>query len=95
MADGRRRRSNRRHLVWCDNTIGQHEIYFEPFDAGGHPLEKPLRMTDNGTDSLIPAIRPAGDGFAMVWNELTPGPSGGHDPRSRSEVVFGTASLGQ
>jgi hypothetical protein len=80
--------ADRLGLAWCDNTVGQHEIYFEPFDAEARPLEPPLRVTNNPTQSLIPAIRRARDGFALVWNEFTPGPAGGHDPRGRSEIVF-------
>jgi len=75
-------------LAWCDNTVGQHEIYFETFGTDGRALEAPRRLTDNKTESLIPAIRPAGHGFALVWNELTPGAGGGHDPSSRSEIAF-------
>jgi hypothetical protein len=75
-------------LAWCDNTVGQHEIYFESFDREGRPLEPPRRVTNNPTQSLIPAIRRARDGFALVWNEFTPGPAGGHDPRGRSEIAF-------
>ena len=85
-ACGRRRRADAR--AWCDNTVGQHEIYFETFGIDGRSLEPPRRLTDNKTESLIPAIRPSGNGFALVWNEFTPGPGGGHDPTGRSEIAF-------
>ena len=77
---------NRIGLAWCDNTSGQQEIYFEPFDASGRPLSPPRRITDTATESLIPAIRPSRNGFLLVWNEFTPGPDGAHDSRGRSEV---------
>lgn len=75
-------------LAWCDNSEGQHEIYFEPFTRDGVAVGAPRRLTHNDTQSLIPALRPVGDGFAIAWNEFTPGPAGGHDANSRSEVVF-------
>jgi len=75
-------------LAWSDNTPGQSEIYVETFDAGLHALEPVRRITDNPTQSLIPSIRAAGDGFALAWNEFVPGPAGGHDPRGTSQIAF-------
>lgn len=75
-------------LAWNDDTLGQDEIFFETFDVNGQALAPAKRLTDNPSHSLIPAIRPAGDGFALAWNEFSPGPAGGHDPRGRSEVAF-------
>lgn len=76
-------------LAWCDNSEGQHEIYFEPFDEKGRPIGVTRRLTKNRTDSLIPAIRPAGNGFAIVWNEYTPANKGAHESEDdRSEVSF-------
>jgi hypothetical protein len=78
-------------LAWCDNTPGQHEVYFQSFDEAGRPLGDARRMTDNATESLIPAIRPWRDTFALAWNEFAPGPAGAHGPDGRSEVVFAIA----
>lgn len=78
-------------LAWCDDTLGQHEIYFEVFRDDGRGVAPARRLTDNATQSMIPAILPAGSAFALVWNEVTPGPGGGHDRRSRSEIVFALA----
>ena len=80
-------------LAWCDNTLGQHEVYFVRFDTAGAPVGPAVRLTDNQSDSLIPAIRPWRDGFAMVWNEFVAGRGGGHgddghDDGGRSEVWF-------
>jgi hypothetical protein len=79
---------NRLGLAWCDNTVGQHEIYLETFDRSGRSIAPAVRVTDTSTQSLIPSIRSAGRRFALAWNEFTPGPGGGHDPRGRSEIVF-------
>jgi hypothetical protein len=76
-------------LSWCDNTAGQHEVYFQPFDSSGMPLGTAQRLTNTRTDSLIPTIKPSADGFALIWNEYAskgPGHSGG-----RSEIVFSFA----
>jgi hypothetical protein len=78
-------------LAWCDNSEGQHEIYFEPFDTLGRPIGVTRRLTTNGTDSLIPAIRPSGAGFALVWNEFTSAGKGTHesdDDRSEVSLAF-------
>jgi hypothetical protein len=72
-------------LAWCDDTDGQHEVYFRPFDDRGRPLEAVRRLTFNATDSLIPAITASDDGFALVWNEYTPGQPGA---AARSEIAF-------
>ena len=43
----------------------------------------------NSTDSLIPAIKPSGDGFALVWNEYARARRNVHEsPDDRSEVAF-------
>jgi hypothetical protein len=60
-------------LAWSDNSEGQHEVYFQPFDAAGRPLAEPRRITRNRTSSLVPAIRSWRDGFALAWNEFRPG----------------------
>lgn len=75
-------------LSWSDDTEGQHEVYFQAFDRAGKPLHQPRRLTQNSTSSLIPAIRPAHDGFALAWNEYTPPPRGVHAEGGRSEIVF-------
>jgi len=73
-------------LAWCDDTPGQQEIYLQTFDADGQARGAAVRVTDNATESLIPAIRRSGAGFVLAWNECTPGPDGAHDPRGRSEI---------
>jgi len=75
-------------LAWNDNSEGQAEIYFQPFDPSGTPAADARRLTNNRTSSSIPAIQPLGEGFALAWTEHMPAGADGHDPRSRSEIVF-------
>jgi hypothetical protein len=78
-------------LAWCDDSDKQqHEIFVQRFDEGGRPVAEAQRLTRNGTSSLIPAIRPWRDGFALVWNEFTPDPRGIHGTGGRSEVFWTT-----
>ena len=72
-------------LAWCDDTPGQHEIYFQDYDATGAPLAAARRLTETPTASLIPTIRPWRAGFALVWNEYQG--ASGHDEEGRSQVV--------
>jgi hypothetical protein len=74
-------------LAWSDDSSGNYEIYFESFDVHGVPLAPPQRLTDNATGSLIPAIKPWRDRFALAWNEIEPGPHGVHGAATKSEVV--------
>ena len=60
-------------LAWSDDSEGQHEVYFQAFDADAMPLGPARRITRNPTSSLIPAIRATRDGFALLWNEFKPG----------------------
>ncbi len=73
-------------LAWSDELDGPHDIRFQSFDAAGAPLGEIQRITRTPTRSSIPAIRPWRSGFAIAWNEVTPGPGGTHDPETRSEV---------
>jgi hypothetical protein len=59
-------------LAWSDKTGGQHELYFESFTAEGMPREPARRLTQTATWSLVPAIRPRRDGFALAWTEYAP-----------------------
>jgi hypothetical protein len=73
-------------LAWSDDTEGQHEVYFQAFDPMGRPLAEPTRVTSNSTSSLIPAIEPWRDGFALAWNEYVPATEG---HVGKSEIAFG------
>jgi hypothetical protein len=59
-------------LAWSDKSSGQHEIYFESFDANGRSQGAARRLTETSTWSLVPAIQPHRDGFALAWTEYAP-----------------------
>lgn len=75
-------------LAWSDDSEGNYEVYFQSFDAGNYPQAAPRRMTETATNSLIPAIKPWGDGFALAWDEVAPAAAGVHDEATRAEVLF-------
>jgi hypothetical protein len=77
-------------LAWSDDTEGNYEVYFQSFDAGNYPQSPPQRLTETATNSLIPAIAPWRDGFAVAWDEVTPGAAGMPDEATRAEVLFMT-----
>jgi hypothetical protein len=77
-------------LAWSDDSSGNYEVFFQPFDAAGSPLEPPRRLSDTATNSLIPAIEPWRDGFALAWDEVVPPPPGAPSEDARGEVVFTT-----
>jgi len=82
--------SGRVGLAWSDDTAGEAEVYFQTFDATGAPLHAAERLTNNPTASLIPAIQPSGDGFALAWNEDVVAERGDHQEGGRSDIVFMT-----
>ena len=75
-------------LAWSDDSSGNYEVFFQPFDAAGRPMESPRRVSDAATNSLIPAIEPWRDGFALAWDEVAPSARGPLDEATRAEVVF-------
>jgi hypothetical protein len=77
-------------LTWSDDSDGNYEVYFQSFDAGHYPQSAPQRLSETPTNSLIPAIKPWGDGFAVAWDELAPGAAAVHDDALRAEVLFMT-----
>ena len=77
-------------LAWSDDTGGESEVYFQAFDAVGAALDAAERLTSNSTASLIPAIQPWGDGFALAWNEDVVEERGDHRSGGRSDIVFVT-----
>ena len=81
---------NGRHfgLAWSDDTEGQHEVYFQAFDREGMAVNDPRRLTRNRTASLIPAIEPFAEGFALAWNEDVVEERRRHGEGGRSEIVF-------
>ena len=80
--------SDRVGLAWSDDTAGEAEVYFQAFDANGAALNHAERLTHNPTASLIPAIQPFDDGFALAWNEDVVTERGDHRSGGRSDIVF-------
>jgi hypothetical protein len=83
--------SDRIGLAWCDDSSGNYEVFFQPFDVSANPLAPAQMLSDTPTNSMIPAIERWRDGFALVWNEVAPGKDLIHNEDTRSEVVFATA----
>lgn len=76
-------------LAWCDSIDNQYEVYAQPFDKQGKPLQAATRLTRNDTQSSIPAIRAAGQGFAIAWNEYASEQTAAeHDPIKSSVAVL-------
>jgi hypothetical protein len=79
-------------LAWSDDTDGNYEVFFQAFDANGEPLADDQRLAETPTHSMIPAIRPWRDGFALAWGEIVTSTqieldSTTHD-ESTGEVLF-------
>lgn len=79
---------NRIGLAWSDDTGGNYEVFFRPFDVAGEPLGITRRLTTSAAHSMIPAIKPWRDGFALAWDEVAPADAGVHDAATRSEIMF-------
>ena len=73
-------------LAWSDKTPGKHEVFFQRFDSAGMPLDSEARITRSTMWSLVPAIRPWRQGFALAWNEYQPTSSQVHE--GTGEVAF-------
>jgi len=82
-------------LAWSDDTEGQYEIYFQEFWSDGRPLSAARRLTNNSSSSLVPAIVPAGNGFALAWTEYMSAPRDHHqddgdEKPAISQIAFAT-----
>lgn len=77
--------SDRIGLAWSDNTEGQNEVYFQEFLNDRTPRSSARRLTTNSSQSLIPAIVPWGEGFALAWNEYVPAAA---EKPARSQIAF-------
>lgn len=75
-------------LAWSDDSSGQFEVFSRVFDARGVAQGAQVRHTRTPAHSLIPAIRPWDDGFALAWNEYEAGDG------SRSQHARGSGSRG-
>jgi hypothetical protein len=77
-------------LAWSDDSSGNYEVFFQSFDSGVSPVAPPRRLSDTPTGSLVPAIEPWCDGFALAWAEVEPTPAGARGQDPPAEVVFTT-----
>ena len=77
-------------LAWCDDSGGNYEAFFQSLDASGNPIAPPRRLSDTPTNSMIPAIGPWREGFALAWAEVTFAPVGADADDTRGEIVFTT-----
>jgi hypothetical protein len=62
------------HVVWCDDSPGNNEIYYARSTNGGSTFSSPVRLTQNQGDSISPAI--AVDNMErvyVVWMDNNPG----------------------
>ena len=62
------------HVVWCEDSSGNNEIYYAKSVNGGATFSSPVRLTQNQGDSIAPAI--AADEYGrvyVVWMDNDPG----------------------
>ena len=78
---------NRLGVAWCDDSEGNQELYFQSFAADGQATAPVTRVTTTSQSASIPAIKPAGAGFALLWNEHDPYTGDGHGGDLKSQVV--------
>lgn len=75
-------------LAWSDDSSGQHEVFFQAFNARGERLGDERQLTHTPSASLIPAIRPWNTGFIPAWNETDlPADATGHTGTLSSRIV--------
>jgi hypothetical protein len=77
-------------LAWSDDSSGNYEVFFQAFDSAGNPQAPYRQLSDTATNSMIPAIDPWRDGFALAWDEVAFIPGGPRNDNTRAEVVFTT-----
>ena len=75
-------------LAWSDDSSGQHEVFFQAFDALGDRIGEQRQVTRTPSASLIPAIRPWRTGFILAWSETDlPAEPAGHTGNLSSRIV--------
>jgi len=62
------------HLVWCDDTPGNNEIFYKCSTNSGTSWSAPVRLTWNGGNSFMPSITAdTTTGLHVVWYDISPG----------------------
>lgn len=57
-------------LAWSDEHSGQRDIYARLFDRSGHSAGPAKRVSSSSAGrASVPAIRSAGSGFMIAWND--------------------------
>jgi hypothetical protein len=74
-------------LAWSDDIAGAAKVFAQRFDADGGPLEQARQLTHGVARSLIPSIRRWRRGFAIAWNEYTPGEGDAQHAAPRASVA--------
>jgi hypothetical protein len=80
-------------LAWSDDSRGVYDVFLQTFDAEANPLTAAQRLTETPADSMVPAIEPWRDGFALAWVDVVPASRSAHDEsthdeNARAEVLF-------
>jgi hypothetical protein len=80
--------ADRLGLAWSDDSGGQHDVFFQAFDAFGRKVGDERQVTRTPAASLIPAIRPWQTGFILAWNETDlPAGAAGQSGTLSSRIV--------
>lgn len=75
-------------LAWSDKIDDNYEVFFQTFDAEARPLTDSRPLVETPANSMIPAIKPWRDGFALAWDEVVYDRPSGHEQSTRAEVLF-------
>jgi len=60
-------------VAWQDNRDGNYEIYFARLDASGNKIGGDVRVTNNPSFSLSPALVWTGSEYGVAWEDLRDG----------------------
>jgi len=77
-------------IVWCDDSDGDFEVFFQPLSVRGAATGRRQRLHRAPSAALIPAIVAVGDGFGVAWNEIAADSAGLHSAATRSEILYRT-----
>jgi len=74
-------------LTWSDDSVGNYEVFFQTFDDEGQPLTDGQQLAETATHSMVPAIKPWRDGFALAWDEIESDVDAEHDATEHDETT--------
>jgi hypothetical protein len=61
------------HVIWCDETPGNYDIYFKRSSDNGASWRTTKRLSRNAGTSYIPDIASSSNNVYVVWEDSTPG----------------------